>query len=1434
MIDQIIAFSIRQKLIIILLIFGLIGWGSYSLKQLPIDAVPDITDNQVQVITNAPTLAAQEVEQLITYPLEMNLGNVPGVVEVRSVSRFGLSVITVVFKEEIDIYFARQLVAERIKSAEDDIPEGLGRPEMSPISTGLGEIYQYVLYAAPAYENSYSTTDLRALQDWVVKRQLVGIEGVIEVNSSGGHLKQYEVAFNPNQLKSMGITLDELYRAIHRNNANAGGSYIEKKHYTYFIRGEGRLKNISEIEQVVIKHKEGLPILVKDVAKVKIGHAPRFGAVTMNGRGEVIASQVMMLKGANAAEVTARVKKRMEQIKKTLPEGIIIEPYLDRSKLVNRTTKTVLTNLIEGGLIVIFVLVLLLGNFRAGLIVASVIPLAMLFAIGMMNQFGVSANLMSLGAIDFGLIVDGAVIIVEAIIHHLGLRKGSAKLTGEEMNTEVLNAATRIRKSAAFGEIIILIVYIPILFLSGIEGKMFKPMAQTVSFAIIGALILSLTYVPMMCALFLKKEIKHKETFSDRLMNLANRLYQPVLDFALKFKWLVIGFTISLFLFSLFVFNRMGGEFLPTLEEGDFALHQILPTGSSIAQGIEVSAELQKILIDNFPEVEKVVTKIGTAEIPTDIMPLEAGDIYVILKPKEEWTSATTKEELFEKMEAKMNEFPGVIYEFTQPIQMRFNELMTGVRQDIAIKIYGEDLGILATKAQEAAHLIEELQGVGDIQVEPTAGLQQMVVDYDQRKMAKFGVNAATINQYIRTGFAGEKVGAIFEGEKRFDLVIRLEENNRRDIDDLKNLSIPIENGAQIPLEELASIGFEEGPSQISRDNTQRRITIGVNTRGRDVESLVKDIQNKLDRELNLPTGYYASYGGAFENLQSARNRLLIAVPIALVLIFVLLYLTFHSFKQTLLIYTAIPMSAIGGIWALYIREMPFSISAGVGFIALFGVAVLNGIVLIAYFNRLKKEGITNIKERIKKGTAVRLRPVLLTAFVASLGFFPMAFSNSAGAEVQQPLATVVIGGLITATFLTLIVLPLLYFFMEKGNQGKVMKVLSIGLGLLFVNQLDAQNTFITLEEALEKARNNYPVLQRQMMEAAQTNKMAEIKSSHPTANLYWSSEEYNFTNNSGVHSLGIQQNFNLPKVNKSNQLLYQEQEKSVNNQVLISETKIDLLLSQAYFELLFQKDKIEEWEKLRQLYEEFVQLSQQRYEAGETSQAPLLFAKSEQRALVFQLQKVQQEATAALYNFNAYLLSDTLFDILKQPLILSDTLIDFDLKQHPLIRYYQQEVEVAKAQLEVRKAQLLPQINTGFQLQNVAGKTLFIGYQLGVNLPLFRKAHRQKVELSRLEIDKNIQQKDLARRRLFQKQKQLKLRKQQISENITMHLNNLIPMARKDADYFLESFKVGESSYLEYHQSIKTLINYRMSYLELLRDKRFITLEIKYLSLKK
>ena len=1152
MIDAIIRFSIQQKLIVILLVIGLIGWGIYNLQHLPIDAVPDITDNQVQVITNAPTLAAQEVEQLITYPLEMSLGNIPKVEEIRSVSRFGLSVITVVFEEGVDTYFARQLINERIKEAERDISTSFGKPTMGPVTTGLGEIYQYALYAAPGYEEQHTPTELRSLQDWVVKRQLVGIDGVVEINSSGGYLKQYEVAFNPDKLKSMGVTLDELYEALAQNNANAGGSYIEKKHYTYFIRGEGRLKNTSEIEQVVVKVIGGLPILVGDVAKVQIGHAPRFGAVTMNGLGEVVSGQVMMLKGANAAEVTNLVKERMEQIKKSLPEGVLIEPYLDRTKLVNRTTKTVITNLIEGGLIVVFVLVLFLGNFRAGLIVASVIPLAMLFAVSMMRLFGVSANLMSLGAIDFGLIVDGAVIIVEAILHHLGLRKAGSTLSVKEMDAEVLSASTNIRKSAAFGEIIILIVYIPILFLTGIEGKMFKPMAQTVSFAILGALILSLTYVPMMSAWLLQKSIKKEQTIADRLMAFFNRLYQPVLAFALRLRWLILVATIALFVWSLWIFSRMGGEFIPTLEEGDFALHQILPGGSSLAQGVEVSAHLQRILLDNFPEVEKVVTKIGTAEIPTDLMPIEAGDIYVILKPKSQWTSGKTKEQLFEKMEKKMNEFPGVIYEFTQPIQMRFNELMTGVRQDIAIKIYGEDLGVLVAKAKEAEHIIEEINGAADIQVEPTAGLQQMVVDYNQQQMAKYGIHAATINQYIRTGFAGETTGYIFEGEKRFELVVRLDAPYRQGIENLRNLYIPAANGNQVPLQELADIRFEEGPTQISRDNTQRRITVGVNARDRDVESLVTAIRQQLDAKLNLPVGYYTTYGGAFENLERARQRLLIAVPVALALIFVLLFLTFRSFGQALLIYTAIPMSAIGGIWALYFRGMPFSISAGVGFIALFGVAVLNGIVLIAYFNTLKEAGASNIIKRIKQGTKVRLRPVLLTASVASLGFFPMAFSNSAGAEVQQPLATVVIGGLISATFLTLIVLPILYYFFEKAMDRWGTTAMTICLLLLALPSFGQTTLPISLDEALQKASANYPQLQLLALQANQTAQLGNIKAAHPAATIGISSEEYDFSKNSGVHSLFIQQNFNLPKANRATQQVYQEQAKLFASQSAI------------------------------------------------------------------------------------------------------------------------------------------------------------------------------------------------------------------------------------------------------------------------------------------
>lgn len=1036
MFDKIITYSVRNKFVIGMLVLALIGWGSYSLTQLPIDAIPDVTDNQVQVITNSPNLTAQEIEKFITSPVELALQNLPNVVQLRSISRFGFSMVTVVFEDDMGTYLPRELVAQQLKKAETEIPNGLGTPEMTPISSGLGEIYQYTLSVKKGFEDKYDAMKLREIQDWIVKRQLSGIKGVVEVNSFGGKLKQYEVTINPSQLKRMGVTITEVFEALENSNENTGGAYIEKDPNAYFIRSEGLAETPEDIEKIVVKNQGGTPILIRDVATVKLGFAPRFGALTRNGDGEVVGGIVMMLKGENATQVMERVEERVEQVKKSLPEGVEITPYLVRSKLVNNAISTVKTNLLEGGLIVIFILVLLLGNWRAGLIVASVIPLAMLFAVSMMNVFGVTANLMSLGAIDFGLIVDGAVIVVEAIVYRLSLRQANTTLTQDEMDEAVTNASKKIRKSAAFGEIIILIVYLPILALSGIEGKTFAPMAQTVTFAIFGALILSLTYVPMMSALFLsKKHTTHGNPISDSIIGFFQRVYFPILNTALKFKTVVLVTTILLFGVSLWRFTNLGGEFMPTLEEGDLALHQILPPGSSLEKSVEVSGKLQDILMENFPEVEQIVTKIGTAEIPTDLMSMETGDIMVILKPKAEWTSASTREELVQKMEKKMNELPGISYEFTQPIQMRFNELMTGSRADIAIKIYGDDLNLLFQNGKETEKLISDLEGVTSVTVDQIVGMPQIIVRYDYSKLAQYGLQVKSVNTIVRTAFAGEKAGVIYEGDRRFDLVVRMPEEMRKNIEDVQGLLIPLENGQSIPLSQIAEVNLEKAPMQISRDNTKRKITVGVNVLDRDVTSFVQEIQGVLEENLDLPPGYYVTYGGQFENFQNATKRLIVAVPVALLLIFALLYLTFNSFKQATLIFTAIPLAAIGGVWALVFRGMPFSISAGIGFIALFGVAVLNGIVLIGYFNQLKQEGVTNVRKRILFGTKVRLRPVIMTALVASLGFLPMALSMSSGAEVQRPLATVVIGGLITATLLTLVVLPILYESIEKdGN----------------------------------------------------------------------------------------------------------------------------------------------------------------------------------------------------------------------------------------------------------------------------------------------------------------------------------------------------------------------------------------------------------------
>ena len=1042
MLDNIIQFSIKNKLIVGLFTIALIGYGILQVTKLPIDAVPDITNNQVQVITVAPSFGALDIERLVTFPIEQANSNISGLKELRSFSRFGLSIVTIVFDDETDIYWARQQVAERLQKAQLQIPQGIGTPELGPVTTGLGEINQYVVRPKAGYEGKYNDTELRTIQDWIVRRQLLGVKGVAEVSSFGGKLKQYEIAVDPNKLQSYNITINDVFSALEKNNQNTGGAYIEKGATVLFIRSEGLIGSLKDIENISIKATQsGAPLFIRDVADVKIGYATRYGAMCYNDKGEVSGAIVMMLKGANSSDVIKNVKNRIAQIQKTLPEGVVIEPFLDRTKMVNNAIGTVEQNLLEGALIVIFVLVLFLGNFRAGLLVASVIPLAMLFAVCLMNAFGVSGNLMSLGALDFGLIVDGAVIIVEAVMHQLAHSKKFSSiqaLSQKDMDEEVKHSAGKMMNSAVFGQFIILIVYLPIFTLQGIEGKMFKPMAQTVAFALLGAFVLSLTYIPMMSALFLSKKIKHKPNISDKLMGKVEVAYQNKLAGIIKHPKLVLSFVLLLFVSAIIVLTTLGGEFIPALEEGDFAVETRILTGSNLNTTIASTQKAAHILKTQFPEVEKVVTKIGSGEVPTDPMPMEAADMMIILKDKKEWTSAKTFSELGEKMSKAIEDVPGVTTSFQYPVQMRFNELMTGAKQDVVCKIFGENIDTLAHYAEKLGAIINTVEGAKNLYVEPVTGMPQVVIEYNRATIAQYNLNISDINRLINTAFAGQNTGMVFEEEKRFGLVVRLNTDKRKNLEDVQNLLIPTPQGTQIPLYLLANVQIKDGPNQIQREDAMRRIIVGFNVRGRDVQSIVNELQEKIDAQVKFPTGYYVTYGGAFENLNAAKQRLMIAVPVSLILIFILLFFAFNSAKQGLLIYSAIPLSAIGGIFFLALRGMPFSISAGVGFIALFGVAVLNGIVLIAEFNRLKTGGMTDLKQIVLEGTKLRLRPVMMTAFVASLGFLPMALSNGAGAEVQRPLATVVIGGLMIATLLTLFVLPIFYrLFESKSNASQ-------------------------------------------------------------------------------------------------------------------------------------------------------------------------------------------------------------------------------------------------------------------------------------------------------------------------------------------------------------------------------------------------------------
>ncbi|MEP6844520.1 MAG: CusA/CzcA family heavy metal efflux RND transporter, partial [Panacibacter sp.] len=1179
MLNRIIEFSVKNKLIIGLFTLFLIGYGSYQFTKLPIDAVPDITDNQVQVITITPSLGAPDVERLITFPIEQANANIPGLKQIRSFSRFGLSVVTIVLEDKVDVYWARQQVTERLQAVQDQIPKGFGTPQLAPVTTGLGEIYQYSVRPKAGYESKYTPMELRTIQDWIVRRQLLGVKGVADVASFGGYLKQYEIAVDPAKLKASNITINDVFNALQNNNQNTGGAYIERGPTVLFIRSEGLVGSIDDIQNIVVKNlSNGTPLLIRNIADVHYGHATRYGAMTYDGKEEVAGAVVMMLKGANSNEVIKNIKKRITQIQKTLPAGVMIDPFLDRTKMVNNSISTVKTNLIEGALIVVFVLVMFLGNFRAGLLVASVIPLSMLFAVIMMNLFGVSGNLMSLGELDFGLIVDGAVIIVEAVMHRLAHHKHASNLTKldqKQMNEEVKQTGSRMMNSAVFGQIIILIVYLPIFALQGIEGKMFLPMAQTVAFALLGAFLLSLTYIPMMSSLVLSRKTTHKKNLSDSLMERVLHIYQRSLAKILRIPKTVLAIVLIVFAGAVFVMIQLGGEFIPSLEEGDFAVETRVLPGSNLNTSMDAVSKASKILLSKFPEVEQVVGKTGSSEIPTDPMPIEASDMMVILKDKSKWTSAKTFPELEEKMSTELEAIPGVTFGFQYPVQMRFNELISGARQDVVCKIFGEDLDTLAYYAKRLGNISSTVQGSSGLYVEAVTGMPQIIIQYNRAAIAQYGLNISDINKVVNTAFTGEASGLVFEGEKRFDLVVRLSGEQRKGLEDVQNLLIPTPQGTQIPLYQVADVHVQDGPNQIQREDAQRRIIIGFNVRGRDVQSMVKELQQKVEQQMKLPPGYYVTYGGAFENLEAAKERLSIAVPVSLLLILLMLYFAFNSLREGLLIYSAIPLSAMGGIFALAIRGMPFSISAGVGFIALFGVAVLNGIILISEFNRLKKSGEKDITKLVMQGTSLRLRPVLMTAFVASLGFLPMALSNGAGAEVQRPLATVVIGGLLFATFLTLFVLPILFILFEKRSMKKSITVMPVIIittfFLLNTGNINAQSP-ITLNAAIDTALKNNLTLRNEKINAEYFQKLKGTAWNLPQTSVGLEYGQINSYYND--NRFAVSQSIKFPTVYTRQKNLYEEEWKTGLLNVAVKETELKRKVAEVFYELIYLQQK--------------------------------------------------------------------------------------------------------------------------------------------------------------------------------------------------------------------------------------------------------------------
>lgn len=1442
MLNKIIDFSIRNKLIIGLLLLVWIAWGIYESTLLPIDAVPDITNNQVQVITIAPSYGATDIERLVTFPIEQNCSNISGTQEIRSFSRFGLSLVTIVFKDDIDIYWARQQVSERIQKAKEQIPKGIGSPELGPITSGLGEIYQYVLKPKKGYEHKYGPMELRTIQDWIVRRQLLGVEGVAEVSSFGGYVKQLEIAIDPAALNAYGISIQDVFTTLEKNNQNTGGAYIEKGPTVLYIKSEGLLQNTDQILQLpIIIPNRVVPLYIRDVAKVQWGYATRYGAISYNDEGEVAGAVVMMLKDANSSEVIKKVKERMELIKTTMPEGVEIIPFLDRTKMVNNAIQTVAKNLMEGALIVIFVLVLFLGNFRAGILVASVIPLSMLFAIIMMNMFGVSGNLMSLGALDFGLIVDGAVIIVESVMHYLHHNRKYHNIqimNQHQMDTMVGMSAKKMMNSAVFGQIIILIVYLPIFTLQGIEGKMFKPMAQTVAFALIGAFILSLTYIPVMSSIFLSHNTHHNQNISERLMRYIESMYCKLLARSLRFQKSILFIVVCMFLFSLVLLSTMGGEFIPTLEEGDFAVDTRVLTGSNLSTSIAFTQKAAGVLKASFPEVECVVTKTGSGEVPTDPMPMEASDMMVILKDKKEWTSARTFSELASLMYDSVQQIPGITTGFQYPVQMRFNELMTGARQDVVCKIFGENLDSLSIYAEKVAHQIRSIPGAQNMYVENINGMPYLQIQYKYHVLSQYQLQVENINHIINASLAGQSAGLIFEDEKRFDIIVKLDPNKKKNIYDIKNILIPLNDGKQIPLHLIAEVYEVNGINQIQREDAKRRIVIGFNVRDRDIQSTVEELQLKIKNTVRFPDGYYISYGGSFENLSQAKKRLQIAVPISLLLIFILLYFTFHSIKNSLVIYAAIPLSAMGGIFLLYILDMPFSISAGIGFIALFGVAVLNGIVLVAEFNRLKEYGKLSIVHIIMRGTQVRLRPVLMTALVASLGFLPMAISNGSGSEVQRPLATVVIGGLLLATLLTLFVIPMLYMLSEIGikNQLKNMKLLKQKsllaiIILFFIFRNGNAQKIISIQEALRIAQSNnieYQIAKKYTMQASNQIKAAI---NIPRTVVY--SELGQVNSPMFDAKIGISQSFEFPSVYhfRNNYLKNIKHTASINEEEKWMQIKKDIWLTYITYNYLKEKEKYCIMND--SLYSRFLQVAQIRNQKGEAEKMEVSFAQIQKSNMYMQLIQIQQEVAQCMNQFNLLLQSSNQYIpelIYHLPTELLETIPDSNsIIIHPSVKLKQSYVQSTNQWLRLQRNKLAPDFT--FAIYNTSFRGIasdnkyytaahrFTSIQAGISIPLFYGENKANIQ-NALILEKIAEQDKL--------ETQLKIYTA-IQNNWNQYINTKNWIAYYDSNTSNEiqtiresaiiKYSLGEINYSEYIVLLQQTISIQVAAL----DNRFL-----------